>query len=58
MYGGINAKIRHPQAAGEVFLFAVIGLVVNSPFLTLFSLIYLPIFAIMCHAEEQDLMLR
>jgi len=58
MYGGIYARIRHPQAAGEVFLFAVIGLLLNSPFLTLLSLIYFPIFAIMCHAEEQDLMLR
>ena len=58
MYGGIYTKIRHPQAVGEVFLFAVIGLLLNSPFLTLFSLIYFPILALMCIAEEQDLMLR
>jgi methanethiol S-methyltransferase len=58
MYGGIYIQIRHPQAAGEVFLFAVIGLMLNSPFLTLFSLIYFPILAMMCYAEEQDLMLR
>jgi protein-S-isoprenylcysteine O-methyltransferase Ste14 len=58
LYGGIYAKIRHPQAAGEVFLFAVIGLLLHSPFLTLFSLIYFPILAMMCFAEEQDLMLR
>jgi methanethiol S-methyltransferase len=58
MYGGIYDKIRHPQAVGEVFLFAVIGLLLNSPFLTLFSLIYFPILAIMCYAEEQDLILR
>jgi protein-S-isoprenylcysteine O-methyltransferase Ste14 len=58
MYGGIYAKIRHPQAVGEVFLFAVIALLLNSPFLTLFSLIYFPILAIMCFAEEQDLILR
>lgn len=58
MYGGIYAKIRHPQAVGEVFLFAVIGLLLHSPFLTLFSLLYFPILALMCYAEEQDLMLR
>jgi protein-S-isoprenylcysteine O-methyltransferase Ste14 len=58
MYGGIYDKIRHPQAVGEVFLFPAIGLLLHSPFLTLFSLIYFPIFLIMCHAEEQDLLLR
>jgi protein-S-isoprenylcysteine O-methyltransferase Ste14 len=58
MYGGIYTRIRHPQATGEVFLFLVIALVLNSPFLTLFSLIYFPIFIIICFAEEQDLLLR
>jgi protein-S-isoprenylcysteine O-methyltransferase Ste14 len=58
MYGGIYTKMRHPQAVGEVFLFPVIALFLHSPFLTLFSLIYFPIFIIMCYAEEQDLLLR
>jgi len=58
MYGGIYTKIRHPQAVGEVFLFPVMGILLHSPFLTLFSLIYFPIFVIMCYAEEQDLLLR
>jgi protein-S-isoprenylcysteine O-methyltransferase Ste14 len=58
MYGGIYTKIRHPQAVGEVFLFATIGLLLHSPFLTLFSLIYFPILALMCYVEELDLMLR
>lgn len=58
MYSGIYEKIRHPQAVGESFLFGVIGILLNSPFLTLFSLIYFPIFIIMCYAEEQDLLLR
>jgi protein-S-isoprenylcysteine O-methyltransferase Ste14 len=58
MYGGIYKRIRHPQATGEVFLFLVIALVLHSPFLTLFSLIYFPIFIIICFAEEQDLLLR
>lgn len=58
MYGGIYTKMRHPQAVGEVFLFPVMGILLHSPFLTLFSLIYFPIFVIMCYAEEQDLLLR
>lgn len=58
MYGGIYSRLRHPQAVGEVFLFMVIALLLNSPFLTLFSLIYFPIFILMCYAEEQDLLLR
>ncbi|MBN1313165.1 MAG: hypothetical protein JXB30_17280 [Anaerolineae bacterium] len=58
MYGGIYKKIRHPQAAGEVFGWLVIALLLHSPFLTLFSLIYFPIFLIMCFAEEQDLLWR
>ncbi len=58
MYTGIYEKIRHPQAVGEVFLFGVIGILLNSPFLTFFSFIYFPIFVILCYAEEQDLLLR
>lgn len=58
MYRGIYTKIRHPQAVGEVFLFPVIAILLHSPFLAFFSLIYFPIFIIMCHAEEQDLLLR
>ena len=58
MYGGIYAKMRHPQATGEVFLLPVMAILLNSPFLTLFSLIYFPIFVILCYAEEQDLLLR
>ena len=58
MYGGIYEKIRHPQGVGEVFLFPVIAILLHSPFLTIFSLIYFPLFLIMCYAEEQDLLLR
>jgi protein-S-isoprenylcysteine O-methyltransferase Ste14 len=58
MYGGIYSRIRHPQAVGEVLLFPVIAILLHSPFLTLFSLIYFPIFVIICVAEEQDLLLR
>ena len=58
MYSGIYKKIRHPQAAGEVFLWWVVALWVNSPFLFIFSFIFVPIFLIMCLAEEQDLLIR
>jgi protein-S-isoprenylcysteine O-methyltransferase Ste14 len=58
MYGGIYTKIRHPQAAGEVFAWLWIALLLHSPFLAIFSLIYFPIFLIMCLAEERDLLLR
>ena len=58
MYGGIYAKIRHPQAVGEVFGWLAIALLLNSPFLTVFSLIYFPIYLLLCIAEEQDLLCR
>jgi methanethiol S-methyltransferase len=58
MYAGIYTYLRHPQATGEVFLFLVIAFLLHSPFLALFSLIYFPIFLLLCYAEEQDLLLR
>jgi protein-S-isoprenylcysteine O-methyltransferase Ste14 len=58
MYGGIYTRIRHPQAAGEVFAWLWIAFLLNSPFLVAFSFVYFPIFLIMCWAEEHDLLLR
>jgi protein-S-isoprenylcysteine O-methyltransferase Ste14 len=58
MYSGIYNRVRHPQAVGEYFLFVVIAFLLHSPFLVVFSLIYIPIFLILCYAEEQDLLLR
>jgi protein-S-isoprenylcysteine O-methyltransferase Ste14 len=58
LFGGIYRRIRHPQAVGEVFLWWVIAFMLNSPFLALFSFFFIPIFLIMCWAEEQDLLLR
>lgn len=58
MYGGIYQYLRHPQAVGEVFLWWVIAFLANSPFLVIFSFVYIPIFLLMCWAEEQDLLLR
>lgn len=58
MYGGIYTRIRHPQAAGEVFGWLWIGFLLHSPFLVAFSFIYFPVFLIMCWAEEADLLVR
>jgi protein-S-isoprenylcysteine O-methyltransferase Ste14 len=58
MYMGIYERIRHPQATGEVFIWWVIAFLLNSPFLVLFSFIYIPIFLIMCWAEEHDLLIQ
>ncbi len=58
MYGGIYEKIRHPQAIGEVLLWTVFALLVNSPFLTVFSLLYLPVWYWWSVEEEKDLLLR
>mgnify|MGYP000844986370 FL=1 len=58
LYGGIYTKLRHPQAVGEVFLWWVIAFLLHSPFLALFSFIYIPIFIMMSLAEEQDLLWR
>ena len=58
LYGGIYRKIRHPQAAGEITFWWVIAFFLNSPFLALFSFIWIPIFYIMCWAEEKDLVIR
>ena len=58
MFSGIYKRIRHPQAAGEVFGWLWIALLLDSPFLAVFSLVYFPIFLAVCHAEEQDLLMR
>ena len=58
MYGGIYRKIRHPQAAGEVWYWWVFAFLCNSPFLAAYSLVWLPLFHIMSRAEERDLVIR
>lgn len=58
MYGGIYNKIRHPQAMGELWFWFVFAFLLHSPFLVLFSIIWIPIFVYMCIAEEKDLVLR
>ncbi len=58
MYGGIYEQLRHPQALGEVLVWLVLAFALHSPFLAIFSLFHFPIFAMMCFAEEQDLLVR
>ncbi|MFX1597358.1 MAG: methyltransferase family protein [Promethearchaeota archaeon] len=58
LYEGIYEKIRHPQALGEVFIWWTVALILNSPFLFLYSIIWFPIFYWFCKAEEKDLIIR
>ncbi|MBN1877250.1 MAG: hypothetical protein JXA33_23710 [Anaerolineae bacterium] len=58
MYGGIYRKIRHPQAVGEAPLWIVMALLLNSPFLAAFSLLYLGVWCWWSVEEEKDLLLR
>ncbi|MGY5880661.1 MAG: methyltransferase [Candidatus Thorarchaeota archaeon] len=58
LYTGIYDKVRHPQAIGESVLWFPFALWFNSPFLVLYSFIWIPIFYIMCWAEERDLIIR
>lgn len=58
LFGGIYEKIRHPQAAGELPFWWVIAFLLHSPFLVLYSFVWIPIFVVMCLAEERDLLIR
>jgi protein-S-isoprenylcysteine O-methyltransferase Ste14 len=58
LYKGIYLKIRHPQAFGESFIWWSVALLLNSPFLFLFSIVWFPLFYWFCKAEEKDLIIR
>lgn len=58
MYRSIYTKIRHPQAVGEIPLWWVLAFLAHSPFLVLFSFVYVPVWYYMCVAEERDLLIR
>jgi protein-S-isoprenylcysteine O-methyltransferase Ste14 len=58
LYSGIYETVRHPQAIGESLLWFPFAFFLNSPFLVLYSFLWIPIFYIMCIAEERDLVLR
>ncbi len=58
LYSGIYETVRHPQAIGEAIMWFPIALFLNSPFLVLYSLVWIPIFYITCVSEERDLVIR
>ena len=58
LYGGIYEKIRHPQAMGELPFWWVVAFLLHSPFLALYSLVWIPVFVAICIAEERDLVIR
>ena len=58
MYGGIYSRIRHPQALGEFPLWWALAFLVHSPFLVLFSFVFVPVWYFLCVAEERDLLIR
>jgi protein-S-isoprenylcysteine O-methyltransferase Ste14 len=58
LYSGIYKKIRNPQAAGELAFWWIIAFLLNSPFLAMFSIIWIPVFYLFCRAEEKDLIIR
>ncbi|MHA2180594.1 MAG: methyltransferase family protein [Promethearchaeota archaeon] len=58
LYTGIYKKIRHPQALGEAFIWLSVALILNSPFLFLYSIVWFPLFYWFCKAEEKDLVIR
>jgi len=58
LFDGVYKKIRHPQIMGELPLWWSFSLLLNSPFLALYSLIWIPIFVTMALVEEKDLEIR
>ncbi|MHA1902620.1 MAG: methyltransferase family protein [Candidatus Thorarchaeota archaeon] len=58
LYSGIYETVRHPQAIGESVVWLGFSLIVNSPFLFLYSFVFIPLFYWFCIAEEKDLILR
>ncbi len=58
LYGGIYEKIRHPQALGELPFWWVLAFALHSPFLALYSSVWIPVFLLMVLAEERDLLIR
>ncbi|MFW9828012.1 MAG: methyltransferase family protein [Candidatus Thorarchaeota archaeon] len=58
LYKGIYEKIRHPQALGELFIWLSAALILNSPFLFSYSMVWIPLFYWFCKVEEKDLEIR
>ena len=57
MFTGIYERIRHPQTWEYAYFFAI-ALLLDNPFLLIFSFIWLPLMFLMMWAEEKDLLIR
>ncbi len=57
LFGGIYRQVRHPQA-WESVAWPVVGLLLHSPFLVLYGLLWVVLEFSMVLAEEKDLVLR
>lgn len=57
MFQGIYERIRHPQTWEYAYFFAI-SLLLDNPFLLVFSIVWLPLMYLMMRAEEKDLLLR
>lgn len=58
LYTGIYQHLRHPQAVGEFPFWWVLAFLAHSPFLVLFTFLYIPVWYSMCWMEEKDLLIR
>lgn len=58
VYEDIYEKNPHPQLASELPFWWMIAFLLHSPFLVLFSLLWVPIFEIAFWLEKQDLLIR
>ena len=58
LYGGIYERMRHPQTVGGLALWWALSLLLHSPFLVLFTLVWVPIYLVVVRAEDRDLARR
>ena len=58
LFRGVYKKIRHPIAVAELPMIWSFAFLLHSPFLALFSFIWVPLFYLMCVTEEKDLEIR
>jgi methanethiol S-methyltransferase len=57
LFGGVYRRIRHPQA-WEGLAWPITGLLLHSPFLVLYGLMWVVLECGMIYSEEKDLVLR
>lgn len=58
VYEDIYEKNQHPQLPSELPFWWVIAFLLHSPFLALFSFIWVPIFELASWLDQQDLLMR